>query len=99
MQTVKRVFKIIDTGRDQMALYNHLCKQAMRLKGETTQRRVLHILDDAADNAAQTIYTEKSAPVTEWNRIFIGSIELLLSCGGENSTAVINWFKNRNISA
>jgi hypothetical protein len=99
MQTVKRVFKIIDTSRDQMALYIHLCKQAMRLKGEATQRRVMSILDNAADNAAQTIYNEKAAPVDHWNRIFVGSIELLLSSGGENTTAVINWFKNRNISA
>ena len=99
MQTVKRVFKIIDTSRDQMSLYNHLCKQAMRLKGEATQRRVMSILDNAADNAAQTIYNEKAAPVTDWNRIFVGSIELLLSSGGENTTAVINWFHNRNISA
>ena len=99
MQTVKRVFKVIDTSRDQMALYNHLCKQAMRLKGEATQRRVMSILDNAADNAAQTIYNEKAAPVTDWNRIFVGSIECLLSSGGENTTAVINWFKNRNISA
>lgn len=80
----------------QMALYNKLYAQSLRLTSKKNAARIQYLLDESADNAAQTIYSEKALPPEQWNYVFVGSLELLLSANEDNGT-VYNWFKKRNI--
>ena len=82
---------------DHMKQFDDLMKQAESAEHGTRQD-VFLLLMSAADNAGLTVNIEKSAPVSEWNSIFIGSLESLL-CTGEQSPAVVAWFKSHNISA
>lgn len=87
---------------NHMARFDDLMKQATNdlyvSLDHGTRQDVFHLLMSAADNAGLTVNIEKAAPVSEWNSIFIGSLESLL-CTGEQSPAVVAWFKSHNISA
>lgn len=82
---------------NHMARFDDLMKQAESAE-HGTRSDVFNLLMSAADNAGLTVNIEKNAPVSEWNSIFIGSLESLL-CTGEQSPAVVAWFKSHNISA
>ena len=81
----------------QMALYNKLYAQSLRLRNLTNARRIQYLLDESADNAALTIYTERAAAPDQWHRIFVGSLESLL-CDSNEIKAVTAWFARRNIT-
>ena len=83
--------------QNYMAQFDALMKQAESAE-HGTRSDVFLLLMSAADNAGPTVNIEKAAPVSEWNNIFIGSLETLL-CTGEQSPAVVVWFKSHNISA
>jgi hypothetical protein len=89
-------YAVIDLGK-QTAVYESLCKQALKLKGETNSRRVQYLLDQAADNAGLTVCIEKAAPVEQWHSVFVATLESLL-CTNKEPAAVINWFQRRNIT-
>jgi hypothetical protein len=81
----------------QMALYNKLYAQSLRLRSVVNARRIQYLLDESADNAALTIYTERAAAPDQWHRIFVGSLESLL-CTNDEPKAVIAWFARRDIT-
>ena len=53
------------------------------------------LISSAEVNANDTVYADKSATEGQWNRIFWGSLEMLL--GDCRDAKVTNWFKKQGV--
>lgn len=61
----------------------------------TLGARIDDILDNARINADDTVYVEKAAPVADWDRIALASLQSLLSyCGDSKAVA---WFRRNGV--
>jgi hypothetical protein len=53
------------------------------------------LINSAEVNANDTVYTDKAATEQDWERIFWGSLEMLL--GDCRDTKVTSWFKKQGV--
>jgi hypothetical protein len=81
---------------NEMALYETLQAACDKIADNATRQRVDYLIDQGRDNATFTIETEKAAPAEDWERLFKGTIELLLSCE-DFSEEVRTFFKQFKI--
>ena len=68
-----------------------------RVRSSANRCWINHIIDEAAANADLTINVEKAAPAEDWDRLFTGSIGVLLAYGDYNRH-VKSFFTTRGIS-
>ena len=80
-----------------MKRYEDLVQQAAKIGSYENRHAVENILGEAAENAGATVNVEKARPVSDWENIFVGSIELLL-CSNEYNKTVCKWFATRGIT-
>lgn len=55
------------------------------------------IIESGRVNADDTVHVERAAPVSEWESIFIGTVQGALSYSG-NSARCIAWFKSHGVT-
>lgn len=77
--------------------FDALMAAAGKIRSIPNRVDAYHIIDEAAANADYTIHAEKAAPESDWDRLFTGSIGVLLS-HGDYSRHVVSFFATRGIS-
>lgn len=75
-----------------------LYKECGQIANAANRATVDYLLGSGVCNADYTVYDEKTAPESDWERIAIGSIASLLSEGGYNRH-VVGWFARRGVVA
>lgn len=80
-----------------MKRYEDLVEQAAKIGSYENRHAVENILGEAAENAGATVNIEKALPVSDWEYVFIGSVESLL-CTGQYNKTVCKWFATRGIT-
>jgi hypothetical protein len=73
-----------------------LTEQASGIRADATRRQVLEILGNAFDNAYDTIRVEKAAPASDWDALFVGTLQSQLSQGVNRHIKA--WFASRGIT-
>jgi hypothetical protein len=76
----------------QLMTFKKLRDQAYATKSE----EINEIAGNAEVNANDTVYTEKTAPVAQWDAIAMGTIADQLS-SGRYSTKTVLWFTKRGV--
>ena len=77
--------------------YTELDYQAGKIRNDAMRVSIEYILEQAWDNAEQTVFVEKERTVAEWDDIFIGSIQCILAYGTYKARTVA-WFAKRGIT-
>jgi hypothetical protein len=77
--------------------YEKLANQATKIGSYDNRRAVEYLIGEGAQNADDTVIVDKTRPVSDWEQVFVGSIELLL-CSGEYNKTVCKWFATRGIT-
>lgn len=74
-----------------------LLAECKKIKNSDNRATVDYLINVGESNANSTVFDEKAAPESDWERIAIGSIGSLLSEGGYNRH-VVAWFANRGVT-
>jgi hypothetical protein len=75
-----------------------LFRAADSIKSNTLRIEVRNLLCGGAENADDTIFVEKAAPLEDWDWIFAGSIASTLCCNQVSKQAA-QWLARRGIKA
>lgn len=75
-----------------------LLAECKKIKNPDNRSVVDYLIGSGEGNANSTVFDEKAAPKSDWERIAIGTIGSLLSEGGYNRH-VVGWFARRGVSA
>ncbi len=73
-----------------------LNEEAFNIRANEHRKQVLEIIGNAFDNAYDTVTIEKAAPASDWDVIFVGTIQSQLSQGVNRH--IKTWFANRGIT-
>lgn len=73
-----------------------LSEEALSIRAEANRKQVLEIIGNAYDNAYDTVTIEKAVPASDWDVIFVGTLQSQLSQGV--SRHVKAWFASRGIT-
>jgi hypothetical protein len=84
-----------------MATENHqlfyfLFDDARNIRTDANRKQIMEILSLAYDNAYDTVRVEKAAPPSQWDVIFVGTIQSQLSQGVNRHIKA--WFATRGIT-
>lgn len=73
-----------------------LSEEALNIHADANRKQVLEIIGNAFDNAYDTTTIEKAVPASDWDVIFVGTIQSQLSQGVNRHIKA--WFANRGIT-
>lgn len=76
--------------------YEDLMDASNRVRNYDNKMAIMQIVWEAADNASDTVNIEKAAPAEDWDRLFVGTIGVLLA-SGEYNKQVIQFFAKRGV--
>jgi hypothetical protein len=84
-----------------MATENHqrfyfLFDDARNIRSKANRKQIMEIISNSYDNAYDTVRVEKAVPPSQWDMIFVGTIQSQLSQGVNRH--VKDWFANRGIT-
>jgi hypothetical protein len=73
-----------------------LFEDARNISTDADRKQIMEILSISYDNAYDTVRIEKAVPASDWDVIFVGTIQSQL-CQGVNRH-IKSWFANRGIT-
>jgi hypothetical protein len=73
-----------------------LFDDARSISSKANRKQVMEILSNSYDNAYDTVRVEKAVPSSQWDVIFVGTIQSQLSEGVNRHIKA--WFANRGIT-
>jgi len=73
-----------------------LFDEARNIRTKANRKQIMEILSNSYDNAHDTVRVEKAVPASQWDVIFVGTIQSQLSEGVNRHIQA--WFANRGIT-
>lgn len=73
-----------------------LSEEALNIRAEANRKQILEIIGNAYDNAYDTVTIEKAVSASDWDVIFVGTLQSQLSQGVNRHVKA--WFANRGIT-
>ena len=80
------------------ARYTELNKAAAKIRSANLRDAVLLLIDGGWGNANDTVFLEKTRPISDWGSVFFDSVQCLLSYQEEPNRHVNAWFAKHGIT-